>query len=144
MYGYSQPRDGERSKVLSVWMPKKPKNHKPISRAASLLREKVAENVYGLMEVRFQDTRYPTESGKEKALAEEAGCSWSTIQRVLAPIKKKPSENFAKIDTLADIAVVFGVSAADLLTPNFASDYRISKTPRKEVEQDELQRRSGT
>jgi hypothetical protein len=139
MYGYSQPTDGGISDLICDGMPKEPKGHKPVSRAAILLRDRVAENVMVLMSRRFpaRDPRYSTESKRQKALAKEAGCSWSTIQRVLAP------NNFAKIDTLADLAVVFGVSAADLLTPNFANN-TIGVHPRSEEETRELQRRSGS
>lgn len=112
-------------------MAKKTKEHKPVSRAALKVREKLAENVQLLMEHEYPASKYQTASAREQALAKEAGCSWSTIQRILAPIKGGRDIGKAvagegvgtKIDTLADLAVVFGVSAVDLLSPNFASNH---------------------
>jgi|GEM_PF-2461684 len=136
-------------------MSKKTKEHKPVSRAALLLRQKVAENVLLLMERRFPAARYRTASDREKELAKEAGCSWSTIQRVLAPIKthvkrrgQTPDEDGSegigtKIDTIADLAVVFGVSAADLLTPNFAHQTSLRGPLAPPIDDQELQRPSS-
>ena len=117
-------------------MAKKTKEHKPVSRAALRVREKLAENVQLLMEHEYPESKYPTVSAREQALAKEAGCSWSTIQRILAPIKgsrvgkAEPGDGVGtKIDTLADVANVFGVSPVDLLTPNFASHHLRTKAP---------------
>lgn len=132
MYGYSQPGHGHRYALAYVGMVKKPKNHKPVSAAALRTRERLAENVQLLMERDFPESKYSTASAREKALAKAAGCSWSTIQRILAPIKNPESKTRGigkaepgdgvgtKIDTLADLAGVFEVSTVDLLTPNFA------------------------
>jgi hypothetical protein len=138
------------SLLLSV-MPKKSKEHKPVTHAALRLREKLAENIYLLMERHFPQSKYKTPSSREKALAKEARCSWSTIQRALAPIKAQqqglsdedaPQSASLKTDTLADLAVVFGVKAADLLTPNYALTH-LGKNTKKDGDQDELHRKSG-
>jgi hypothetical protein len=135
-------------------MPKKSKDHKPLTRAALVLREKLAENIYLLMERQFPASKFRTASAREKALAKEAGCSWSTIQRALAPVKaaqrvrRRGSDDDAldgvaiKIDTLADLAVVFGVRPSDLLTPNYAHTH-VGTSSHKNSGQDQLHRKSG-
>lgn len=151
IHGYSQPGYGVDLSLLLPVMAKKSKEHKPVTHAAQRLREKLAENIYLLMEQQFPPTKYKTPSAREKALAKEARCSWSTIQRALAPIKAlqqglseedAPQSASLKTDTLADMAVVFGVKAADLLTPNFALTH-LGKTPDSDGDQDELHRKSG-
>lgn len=100
-----------------------------------------------LIERDFPPSRYPTKSEQQKKLAKEAGCSWSTIQRILAPLGiddakqgNDPQMVGTKIDTVADLATVFGVRPSDLLTPNFASDL-IKEQAAGGGPQEELQRR---
>lgn len=82
------------------------------------------------MEAEYPPSAYPTASAQEKALAKEAGCSWSTVQRILAPKKGGADRVGTKLDTIADLAGVFGVRPMDLLAPNFASFHlRTRRTP---------------
>jgi hypothetical protein len=150
-----QPRDGGNNAIRFTQMAKKPKAHKPASKEALRLRKQVAENVSLLMARDFPPSRFSTSSARERKLAKEAGVSWSTIQRVLAPLKatqrsrRRTVEDIdakdgtgTRIDTIADLASVFGVRPAELLTPNFAYEL-INPAPRPPPEEGELQRRSS-
>lgn len=89
------------------------KGQSKITKLPGFMRLVVAENVKGLMDVRFRESR-----NRPKALAEatgkpkEGGQSLSTIQRVLA------GSIGASIDTLEAIAKALDVSLYQLMIPD--------------------------
>lgn len=105
-----------------------PRPAKTITPVHRLARQRLSENLAALIEVDFPISNYSTRSAREMAVAKAAGSSWSTIQRILN------QQVSATTDTLVDLANVFGVSPADLLTPNFSHTY---------VARTELKQRSG-
>lgn len=84
---------------------------RPPSAPAGRLRRLIAENVQHLMERHYPLTRYRIKSQQQRHLAQDAGVSWSSIQRMLDPEEGKA------IDTLADVAVAFNIPPSELLRP---------------------------
>lgn len=80
-------------------------------KVAGFMREVVAQNVRALI-----DHHYKHVDNKPKRLAEDAGVSLSSAQRVIS------AEVGASIDTLEAIANVFEISVYQLVLPNFDAD----------------------
>jgi hypothetical protein len=114
MYGYSQPGNESDSALRLEIMVKKPKKSKLLTPQRRFMRQTLAENLSLLIEQDFPASRYQTRSDREQAVAKAAGCAWSTIQRILN------QEVSTTTDMLTDLATVFHISPADLLTSNYA------------------------
>lgn len=78
------------------------------------LRRALARNVQALIDAHYPLSKYRIKSDQQKAVKENAGVSWSTIQRALNPAKGAKT-----LDTVADIAAAFVVHPSDLLRDDF-------------------------
>lgn len=118
IHGYSQPSNGDDFAIGLAPMTKKPKKSKILTAQHRHMRQTLSDNLSALIEVHFPASKYPTRSAREQAAAKAAGLTWSTIQRILN------QQVGTTTDTLADLASVFHISPADLLTANFAQTER--------------------
>lgn len=103
---------------------------RPPTAPALRLRRVLAENVHALMERDYPLTKYKTKSDAEKAVGKDAGLSFSSIQRVLDP------SNGTTLDTLADLAVAFGLRPSQLLIPDIARVTAASSASAEDKRQD--------
>lgn len=121
-FGFRQPGYGWPTAVPSLPVAKT-KTTKPVSSSARHLRAVVAENVAALLELEFPLSQFPTVSAQQQRLARAAGCSWSTIQRIL------DEGTGTRIDSIADIAAVFGVKPSELMLSGFGRQRVKSTSP---------------
>lgn len=82
---------------------------RPPSPPASRLRRLIAENVQALLDHHYPLSKYRIKSKQQRQLAQDAGVSWSSVQRMLDPDDGKA------IDTLADVAVALDIPPFELL-----------------------------
>jgi len=115
-FGYFQPRYGMKSKIFLLAMGKDGKRGpRAISAPAKRMRKILATNLAALIERDYPAVKFKTESDRQKKVAEDAGVSWSSIQRQLDPDDGKT------LDVMADLAVAFHLKVHELLNPDLAT-----------------------
>lgn len=122
IHGYSQPRNGLQRGLRSSPMTRKRKS-KPPTPAALVVRDRLAENLQLIMDEQFPVAKYRTKSGRQRAMAQKVGYTWSTIQRILN------REVGTTVDTIAELSLRLGISPTDLLAPNFSASHLIPSPP---------------
>ena len=107
VFGFGQPAFGFMPRVSFYPMKQKPKTRK----VPGFMRSVLAANMEKLMAHHYAES-----SNRPKALAQDAGVSLSTVQRIMK------QETGATLDNLESIAAAFHLSAYQLLLPNLHPD----------------------
>jgi hypothetical protein len=111
-HGYTQPTYSDTAPLSCSAMGKKAT--KMIVTAAHIAaRERLSENVVALIDEIYPLKRFKHKSDQQQTVAKAAGCSWSTIQRVIL------KSNATRLDTLVNLCTAFSISLANLMTPYF-------------------------
>lgn len=115
MYGSLQAEYGSRANLGFVAMPR---HVRPAYLAA--LQSALADNVRVLMDRRWSHLR--SKDDRVTQLAKLAGIGRNTVYRIVDPegAAKDGSYVYPRLDNIAALGRALGVTAADLLTPDYA------------------------
>ena len=109
-FGFMQPTNGFAPQLRCNPM----KGQKKTPKVPGFMRSILAVNVARLLERHYPAMENVTQ--RQKALAKEAGVSFSTIQRFM------DGSTGATIDNIEVVAAAFGLSAYQLLIPNLHAE----------------------
>lgn len=95
------------------------------------LQSTLADNLETLARKRFGQSAkvsHLTAALEKEARSRGFDVSKNTFHHMIEPNKQTPRV-YARLDNLAIVARIFGVTAKDLLTPNFANSYAGAEVP---------------